>query len=449
MTTERKLFGTDGIRGVANDYPMTPEVALQLGKAVARSFRNGRAPRVVIGKDTRLSGYLFENAITAGLLAGGATVFLVGPLPTPAVAHITKSFAADAGIMITASHNPAGHNGIKLFDGQGFKLPDEQEARIERMMLESLGKRGGGSDAIGKARRIDDARGRYIEFVKSTVGNASLTGLTVVLDCANGAAYSVAPTIFRELGAEVIALNDSPDGENINKGCGALHPEVVRDAVLKERADIGIALDGDADRVVLVDERGAILDGDQLLAIAALDLQRDGRLERRTVVGTDYTNRGLDATLAPAGISVIRVRNGDRYVVEELRKRGCNLGGEQTGHIIFLDHAPGGDGTLVALQILRIMRAQEKPLSELAGALQRWPQEVRSIDVAEKRPLAELPEVGAAIAEGERLLGKEGRILVRYSGTERKARIMVEAKQEGPIAGILERISGAFRAEGL
>jgi phosphoglucosamine mutase len=451
MATERVLFGTDGIRGIANRYPMTPEVALQLGKAVARSFRNGKSPVVVIGKDTRLSGYLFENALTAGLCAAGATVYLVGPMPTPAVAHITRSFAADAGIMITASHNPAEHNGIKLFDAEGFKLPDEQEQKIERLMLESLKKLGNDEPEghIGKAHRIDDARGRYIEFAKATIRNRSLSGLKVVLDCANGAAYSVTPLILRELGADVIALNDEPDGLNINLGCGALHPEAVREALLANKADIGIALDGDADRAMLVDERGELLDGDRVLGIVAPDLRKRGRLASDTIVGTVYSNSGLDESLARSGIKVVRVENGDRYVTEEMRRKGYSLGGEQSGHIIFLEYTTTGDGTIAALQVLRIMKESGKRLSELASGMTRWPQRTVSVAVREKVPFEQLPKVRAAIAQAGVALGASGRVLVRYSGTERKVRVMVEAKESTALDAPMDSILRAFKEEGV
>ena len=446
---ERTLFGTDGVRGVANRYPMTPEVALQLGKAVAHVFRNGRSPHVVVGKDTRLSGYLFENAITAGLLAAGATVYLVGPLPTPAVAHLTRSFAADAGIMITASHNPAEHNGIKIFDSQGFKLADEKEQEIERIALETIAKHGRDErdEPIGKARRIDDAKGRYIEFAKATISNTSLKGFRVVLDCANGAAYSVTPTILRELGAHVIALNASPDGLNINRECGALHPAVIRAAVKEHRADIGIALDGDADRVVMVDEQGNDVDGDHLLAIAALELHQQGRLNHETVVATHYTNKGFDEAMARASISVVRVENGDRHVIEEMRAHGYNLGGEQSGHLVFFDHTTTGDGTISALQILRIMKETGKPLSELARCMASWPQVVKNIHIREKRPFAELHKVKSAMEHAAKLLGDDGRLLVRYSGTEQKVRIMVEGKESNLVHEVAEKISAAFQEE--
>ncbi len=450
MTADRTLFGTDGIRGIANKYPMTPEVALQVGKAVARAFRNGKGPTIVVGKDTRLSGYLFENALTAGLVSAGATVYLVGPLPTPAIAHITKSFAADAGIVITASHNPAEHNGIKIFDGQGFKLPDEAECAIEESIMASMTKSGSAQDSpeeVGKAFRIEDARGRYIEFVKSTINNRSLKGLKVVLDCANGAAYLVSPTILRELGAEVVAVNVQPDGLNINEGCGALHPANLAAIVKEQQADVGIALDGDADRVIMVDEHGKEVDGDQLIAILALELQREGRLERSTVVGTHYTNRGLDEAMAKAGIAVKRVETGDRYIIEELRENGYNFGGEQSGHLILFDYATTGDGTMAALHILRIMQETKKTLSALAVCMTPWPQLVKSVPVSRKPAIETLPKVRAAIAAAEETLGDDGRVFVRYSGTEQKARVMIEAKEKGLIAPLVERIIKAFREE--
>ncbi len=450
MTTERRLFGTDGIRGIANRYPMTPEVALQLGKAVAKHFLNGKPPKVVIGKDTRLSGYLFESALTAGLVSGGATVFLVGPLPTPAVAHITRSFKADAGIMITASHNPADQNGIKLFDQDGRKLPDETEIAIEQIMLAELRKEGHtDSEAfIGKAKRIDDARGRYIEYAKATINNASLDGLSVVLDCANGAAYSVTPVILQELGATVIKRHVTPDGLNINKACGALHPDQLAEEVRKAGADAGIALDGDADRLIMVDEHGTIIDGDHLLAILALDLNARGELKKKSVVGTQYTNRGFDEAMEAAGITVLRVENGDRYILEKLHEEELNLGGEQSGHLILLDHATTGDGTIAALHVLRIMKERGEPLSRLASCMTSWPQMTKSIPVTEKRPLAELTKVQDAIRKVEEELGTAGRLLVRYSGTEQKARIMVEAKEERHLQ-LADEIVKAFKEEGL
>ncbi len=445
--TQRTLFGTDGIRGVANRHPMTPEIALQVGRAIARRFRNGGAPSVVIGKDTRLSGYLFENALTAGLLAEGANVLLVGPLPTPAVAHLTRSFAADAGIMITASHNPAEQNGIKLFDSQGYKLPDEQEAAIERDILDGLAVKHHDGGVIGKARRIDDARGRYIEFAKATIGKTSLKGLRIVLDCANGAAYNIAPTILRELGADIIVLNDEPDGLNINKGCGALHPDVIANAVTEGKADAGIALDGDADRLLLVDENGVVMDGDALLAILAVDLQARGTLAHDAVVCTEYTNAAFDEAMRRTAITVTRTTNGDRYVLEELRRSGGNLGGEQSGHLILLDHATTGDGTIAALHLLRILRESGKRLSALVPFVP-YPQRVESRTVSEKVPLERLPKVRTAVAAAERLV-VPGRVLVRYSGTEEKVRIMAEAQDLKKVDAAIKGIAQAFTEEGL
>lgn len=434
-----KFFGTDGIRGEANKHPMTPEVALQLGKAVATHLDN---PTVVVGKDTRLSGYLFEHAVTAGLLAAGAKVFLVGPLPTPAIAHITKSFGADVGIMITASHNPASHNGFKLFNKEGYKLPDAEQERIEELMHDNLKKGSTESDKhIGKARRIEDARGRYIEFAKATIKNTSLAGFKVVIDCANGAAYSVAPTIYAELGAEVIKLNTDPDGENINKDCGALHPEVVAAAVKEHHADVGIALDGDADRIIMVDATGHVIDGDHILAIAATYLHQKGELRGNTVVGTHYTNSGLDACLPP-GVNVVRADAGDRYVIEELQKHDWVLGGEKSGHIIFKEHATTGDGTLTGLQILKIMADTKKSLQELAAIIKPIPQTLINIEVEKKIPLEELPKTSALI---DTLRQKtKARILVRYSGTENVARVMVEAEDADTVA---KEIAKSFQEE--
>ncbi len=456
---KRVLFGTDGIRGIANKHPMTPEVALQLGKAVARLFTNGKSPLVILGKDTRLSGYMLESALEAGLVSAGATCYLVGPMPTPAIAHLTRSFAADAGIVITASHNPAEHNGIKIFDRDGLKLPDAQELEIEKHVLEGLkmshslesAARVQSPDAaplaLGKARRIDDARGRYIEFCKSTIGNNSLKGLKVVLDCANGAAYHITPVILQELGADVITVHDEPDGLNINDGCGATHPDVIQRAVLQHNADAGIALDGDADRVVMCDEHGTIIDGDRLLAILALELKREGRLRHDLVVATEYTNKGFDEAMAKASIKVVRVENGDRYVLEELHKRKAVLGGEQSGHLILLDYATTGDGTIVALQVLNLLKASGRPLSALASVMSSWPQIVLSVAVKERRPFDKMPGVTAAIAEAERRLGSDGRVFVRYSGTELKARVMVEAKDGSLPAKLAERIVIAFQKE--
>ncbi len=443
----RRLFETDGVRGITNTYPMVPEIALKIGKATAYVLAKGkRKPKIIIGKDTRLSGYMFETALTSGLLSMGAEVLLVGPIPSPGVAHLTRSFAADAGIMITASHNPAGHNGIKLFSNEGYKLPDEVEEEIERFVLDSEPEHVDPLE-IGKAIRIDDAKGRYIEFLKGCIGNISLKGLKVVLDCANGAAYDITPHILRELGAEVIILNNTPDGTNINKGCGATKPEVIQKAVVKAGADIGVSLDGDADRVILADEKGNIVNGDHILSILALDGIRKKTLPHNTVVATQYSTLALDNLIESAGGHVVRVLNGDRYVIAEMQKHGFMLGGEQTGHIIPGKYITTGDGSLTALLILRILQEQEKPLSELASVLQPYPQVLKNLDVKEKKPLEIMPTVKKTIEKIEKKMGKEGRVLMRYSGTEKKARVMIEGKDQAEIEKYCDDIITEIKKE--
>jgi len=433
----RKLFGTDGIRGECNTFPMTAGLALKLGQAAGMIFKKhlNKSGRVtaLIGKDTRKSGYIFEYALVSGLCSVGIDVYLVGPMPTPSISHLTKSFAADFGIVISASHNPASDNGIKFFDKGGFKLPDEFEEEIESLMDSDIDTSAINGTHVGKATRIDDAAGRYIEFTKNSIKNISLAGMKVVLDCANGAAYKVAPMIFRELGAEVIVMNNTPDGLNINENCGSLHPEVIRDAVLKSKADIGIALDGDADRVIMVDEQGSDVDGDHIIAMCALDMKKRGKLNKDTVVVTVMTNIGFDIAMKKAGISVIKAQVGDRYVVEEMKKGGYSLGGEQSGHIIFASRTTTGDGTLSALQILALMKTSGKKLSELAKCMTSYPQVLKNIVVKEKRPIEEMKSVAKAIAEIEKQLGNEGRVLVRYSGTENKCRVMLEGKSKPEI----------------
>jgi len=447
----RKLFGTDGIRGTANVYPMTPDIALSLGKALAAIFtksRLGHNPRFVIGKDTRLSGYMFENALTAGLVSMGADVLLVGPMPTPAIAHLTKSLDANAGIVISASHNPAEDNGLKLFSSDGKKLPDEMEEKIEAFIFsqqDTQGKIVG--EKIGRARRIEDARGRYIEYIKSTVGSQNLEGMKIVLDCANGASYIVAPSIFRELGAEVVLIGATPDGLNINKDCGALHPELIRKEVIRQKADIGIAVDGDADRVILVDEKGNVVDGDAIMAIAGADMLERKTLAKNTVVATDYSNMGLNDTLSKKGAKLVRVKNGDRYVIEEMLKNGYNLGGEQSGHIIFGDHSHTGDGTLAALKIIEIMKRKGKTLSGLASILRKYPQTLLNLKVREKKELEKLPSAMKAIAKANSELGSTGRTHIRYSGTENLLRIMVEAKTDGQAKRIAKELADAVKKE--
>ena len=439
-----ELFGTDGIRGQSNVYPIVPEMALQLGKAIAAVFDTGdlTRDRALIGKDTRLSGYMLETALTSGLVSAGMNVFLVGPVPTPAVAHLTRSMNATVGIMLTASHNPFDDNGIKIFDGEGFKLPDPVEEQIEQLLLggtlESDHIR---SDRLGKAERIDDARGRYIEYAKTTIDNQNLGGLKIVLDCANGASYLIGPWIFRELGVEVIKTAVDPDGFNINNGCGALHPETISRLVRQHGADAGIAFDGDADRVVFCDSGGAVVDGDRILAMCALDYKRRGCLANDTLVVTSLTNLGLHEAMKAAGIRVVTTEVGDRYVIEKMRANGYSLGGENSGHMIFMDHATTGDGIISALQVLKLMRESGRPLSELSACMTAHPQRLISLEVREKRPLEEVPRLWEAVGESQAALGEQGRVLIRYSGTEKKIRLLVEAREEEQVVKWADRLT--------
>ena len=438
MANERRLFGTDGIRGPAGDPPMTPEIALRLGMAVAAHF--GRRGSVVIGKDTRLSGYMFETALAAGVCAIGAEVMLVGPLPTPGIAYITRSMRADAGVVISASHNPFVDNGIKLFAADGFKLPDDVEAELERLMEPgAVADRVARGRDIGKAVRIDDAAGRYLTHLKHTFPSQfALDGLKIVVDCAHGAAYKVAPAVLRELGATVIPIGNSPDGININDDVGAVHPAAMCRAVVEHGADLGIALDGDADRVVFSDARGQLVDGDAILAICALDLHARRALRGAAVVATVMSNMGLERCLAGAGIGVIRTPVGDRYVVEAMVQGTYNLGGEQSGHVIFLDYGTTGDGMVAALQVLATMQRSGRSIADLAAAMTRYPQLLRAIPVATKIPLERLPQLGAVVRGVEAELGSDGRVVVRYSGTEAKLRVMLE----GPDLARLEEYAG-------
>ncbi len=437
----RQLFGTDGIRGKANVYPMNIEVATKVGQAVVEVLKNKQNPKIIIGKDTRLSGYMFEHAITAGVTSMGGKAILVGPMPTPAIAHLTKSFNADAGIVISASHNPAEDNGIKIFDSNGFKLDDKIEEQIEEIIL--------GKDLqlnkIGKAVRIKNASGRYIEFAKSSIKNYSLEGIKIVLDCANGAAYNIAPLVFSELGAEVIVLNNNPDGENINLNCGSEHPDIIRNAVIKNNANIGIALDGDADRVIVVDEKGEEVNGDKIMAISALELKRKGLLKNNTVVSTIMSNLGLKKCLQENGINLIQTQVGDRYVTEEMRKNKYIFGGEQSGHLIFLDYATTGDGIISALQLLKIMKKSGKKISELAEVMNTIPQYIKNVEVKEKKELNNLEITKQAISDVEKSLGANGRVIVRYSGTQNVARVMIEG--EGDIESFANKIVNAIKEE--
>jgi phosphoglucosamine mutase len=447
----QRLFGTDGVRGVANVYPMTAEVAMQLGRALAHLIRNGpHRHRVIIGKDTRLSGYMLEQALAAGLISMGVDVDLVGPLPTPGIANLTTSMRADAGAVISASHNPYQDNGIKFFWRDGFKLPDETEAKIEELVasgaIDSIRPT---ATKIGRAFRLEDARGRYIVFLKTTFPRElTLEGLTVVVDCANGAAYKTAPAVLEELGAKVITLGVQPDGKNINHKCGALHPENLAKCVVKNGANVGIALDGDADRLIVVDEKGQVVDGDAIMAICTGELVTRKELKKKTLVSTVMSNIGLERAVANYGVKVVRTKVGDRYVVEEMRKNGYNLGGEQSGHLIFSDHTTTGDGTLAALQLLAVMCRQQKPVSELASIFQPVPQTLLNVVIKNKRELGELPSVMRAIQDVEKKLGKDGRVLVRFSGTEPKARVLIEgtdaARNEQYAQQIAQELSAAL-----
>jgi len=451
----KKIFGTDGVRGVANVEPVTAETALKLGRAAAYVFAElnprrtpaGARPKIVLGKDTRLSGYMLENALVAGITSLGADVLLIGPLPTPGVAYITRSLRADAGIVLTASHNPYEDNGIKFFRHDGYKLDDQIEARIEQLVFT------GEIDAIrptankiGRATRIDDALGRYVEFAKASFPRkVSLEEMRVSVDVANGAAYKSTPCILRELGADVTVSHNEPSGMNINDGCGSTHPEEIQRIGQRDGADVGITHDGDADRVLLCDENGAMVDGDEILAIAAVDLLRRGQLRDNTLVATVMSNFGLDETIAANSGQVVRTKVGDRYVIEEMMKQNFNLGGEQSGHIIFRDFTTTGDGIISALQILRIMHETGQPLSKLAACLEKYPQTQRNLVVKSKPPLEELPEVIKLVNQTEKELAGRGRVLLRYSGTEPKIRLLIEGRDFDKIDQHANRIAEAIQ----
>lgn len=446
----RRLFGTDGVRGIANRYPMESAVALKLGQAIAVTFRDATGlSRIVVGKDTRLSGYVLESALVSGICSMGMDAMLVGPLPTPGIAFIAHSMRARAGVMVSASHNPIEYNGIKFFDNKGFKLPDALEEEMERTILcgELDGLRAS-PEEMGKAYRIDDAGGRYIQYLKGTFPqHLTLDGLKIVLDCANGAGYRVAPAVLQELGAEVVQTAVTPNGLNINYECGALHPGRMAKLVKENGADLGIALDGDADRVIMCDENGNIVDGDVILAICALHLHAKGSLAKNAVVGTAMSNMGLEVLLADRGIGLVRTDVGDRYVIEVMRRDGYNLGGESSGHIIFLHHTTSGDGTLAALRVLSIMRQKESPLSDLCKDFKVFPQEVENVYVEEKRPFEDMPAVVKEMDEARRCLGARGRLLVRYSGTENIARVMVEGENTESVEKWAKAIAHAIRSE--
>ncbi len=431
----RKLFGTDGVRGVANIHPMTSEVALALGKGITHLFfrkSNSHQSRVVIGKDTRRSSYMLEMALASGICSAGADAILLGPLPTPAIAFITRAMRADAGVVISASHNPFQDNGIKFFDHTGFKLPDQLENKLEKLIeSEEFKKIQPTGKEIGKAYRVEDAPGRYIEFLKSSFPkDLNLEGLKIVVDCANGAAYKVAPVVLEELGATVIPIGVSPNGLNINDHSGALHPETVCEAVVRHQADFGIALDGDADRVILSDENGEVINGDVILAILAQEMKKNNTLKGNRVIATVMSNFGLEQFLEKEKISLTRVQVGDRYVVEEMVKTGANLGGEQSGHLLFLDHATTGDGLLAALQVLSVMKRREQPLSKLKKIITLMPQLLVNLKVSKREDFQRIPSVQKKMQQAEKLLSGKGRLLLRYSGTEPLIRIMVEGENE-------------------
>ena len=448
MSGERKIFGTDGVRGMANAGAMTPERILKLGLAAGRYFRNGaHRHRVVIGKDTRLSGYMIEPALTAGFAASGLDVFLLGPLPTPAMAMLTRSLRADLGVMISASHNLYHDNGVKFFGPDGYKLSDDAELQIEHLM-DNIGDTDlAGPTDLGRVTRVDDAGARYIEFAKNTFPKRlSLDGLRVVIDCANGAAYKVAPTVLWELGAEVKPIGVNPDGFNINNGCGSTSTKAMRDAVLEYRADIGIALDGDADRVIICDENGQEIDGDQILAATARFLQSRDQLKGGGVVSTIMSNMGLEEYLAGLNLSLERTKVGDRYVVEAMRAKGFNLGGEPSGHVILNDHSTTGDGLGTALQILALIAREKAKVSEICNCFAPFPQLMTNIRLTGRGDPLSAPAVKEAIARGEERLGGEGRLVIRKSGTEPLIRVMGEARDRKLVSEVVDMISAEIKA---
>lgn len=444
---ERQYFGTDGIRGTANTSPMTADVAMRVGMAAGQYFTNGdHRHRVIIGKDTRLSGYMLEAAMTSGFASVGMDVVLVGPMPTPAIAMLTRSLRADLGVMISASHNAYADNGIKLFGPDGFKLSDEIELAIEAALQGSVDDMLVGPADIGRARRLDDVQGRYVEFAKATFPTRKrLDGLKIVLDCANGAAYKVAPAVLWELGADLVTIGVSPDGFNINEGCGSTDTDLLCQAVVDERADIGIALDGDADRLLVSDEKGQLVDGDQLMALIATSWQQTGRIKGGGVVATVMSNLGLERYLEGLGLSLARTKVGDRYVVEHMRAHGFNLGGEQSGHMVMTDYGTTGDGLVSALQVLDALVDADKPASEVCAVFERTPQILENVRYAGASPLNDAA-VKAAIADGEAQMGGSGRLVIRPSGTEPLIRVMGECDDEALLRGVISDIVGAVKA---
>ena len=457
MSNPKKIFGTDGVRGTANVEPVTAETALKLGRAAAHVFKNlerqsrGRGKhKIVIGKDTRLSGYMLENAISSGILSMGVDVLFIGPLPTPGVAYATRRLRADAGIVNTASHNPYTDNGIKFFRADGYKLDDKIEGAIENLVftgeIENVRPSAG---EIGKAVRIDDALGRYIEYAKASFPRGlTLEGVKIVLDCGHGAAYKSSPCVLRELGADVMVFNNQPDGKNINENCGSMHPEAMCQKVVEYGAHLGIAHDGDADRVLLCDEKGNLIDGDDIMAIAALEMLAEKSLAGNTLVATVMSNAGLEVAITKAGGRMLRTPVGDKNVIDEMLREGFNFGGEQSGHLIFRDYASTGDGLVAALQILRIMKSKDTPLSQLAKCWTRFPQLVTNVKVREKKPFEQLDGVIQLVADAEKELSAQGgRLLLRYSGTEPKVRLLVEGRDAVTLKTWSEKICGAIQKQ--
>jgi phosphoglucosamine mutase len=437
------LFGTDGVRGTANVFPMTPDLILKLGQAIGIYFRSQyQKPRILIGKDTRRSGYMLEQALSAGISSVGVDTYFLGPLPTPGIAYLTRGLRANAGIVISASHNPFYDNGIKIFSSDGYKLPDQVELELEKATLNGIGEDLPVGKGLGRSRRVDDAIGQYAVFLKEQLPkHLTLDGLRLVVDCANGSAYKIAPKVFEELGAEVFVTGVEPNGFNINEQCGAMHPQNLVDQVKLYKADLGIALDGDADRLVLVDHRGEIVDGDEIMAICGSHLLSENKLLQNTVVATVMSNMGLELSLARFGGKIVRTKVGDRYVVEEMRRGQFNFGGEQSGHLVFRDQSTTGDGILAALSVLEILIKSGKSLFDLKKVMEKLPQVLKNISVREKVPLELLTEVNTTIENFQKKLGKEGRILFRYSGTEEKARIMVEGSRLDEIETMADELA--------
>lgn len=436
MNSSTRLFGTDGIRGLANVHPMSPDMVLRLGQAIGVYFsKSGSHPKILIGKDTRRSGYMLEQALCSGICSVGVDAFFLGPLPTPGIAYLTRGLRASAGIVISASHNPFQDNGIKIFSADGYKLPDEVEDQLEALVQDpNLADHAPTGVSIGRARRIDDAIGQYAVFLKEQFSkNLTLDGMRIVIDCANGAAYKVAPKVFGELGAEIFVIGNDPNGTNINEHCGALYPQTLREKVLLYKADLGIALDGDADRIVMVDEKGDVIDGDELLAVCGIHMLKNGSLRHNTVVSTIMSNMGLEKALEGAGGRLIRAKVGDRYVMDAMKQGDFLLGGEQSGHLIFRDSSTTGDGILAGLKFLEIMIKTKKSASELRQSMQRFPQTMRNVRVKEKVAVELLPKFSEALKTAENAIKNRGRIVFRYSGTEPLARIMIEGQDASEI----------------